>query len=498
MTENTSESLGKSLARGAAWMVSSRLVIRVIGFLSTLVLARLLLPNDFGIVALATAVLGLLEVLSEFRLDIALIQNQNATPDHYHTAWTMGLIRAAFIALLLLLGTNLTESIFDEPRMGDVMYVLALVAFLDGLQSVNTVNFRKDLQFHKEFIFLILPKIVSFVVTIICAVAWRDYWALVVGMLSHRTITVVSSYIVAPYRPRITLVSHRDILSFSVWLWAVSMLGFFARKIDTLLLGTQVSKTEVGQYHIAQEIATLPSSDLASPIARALFPGFAKVAHNTPRLRELYLQTVQGVTLLVFPAAIGLSLIAEPAVALLLGDKWLPIIPLVQIMAAYGALEVIVSGLPTVYTAMGRTRLAFIHSFIIGGIRIALLTTGVLWHGAIGAAWAVLASGFINVVVGFLIGSKILGFRFGRFFRLLLPNALALSTMSLVVIWFLQYPAANTAAIFRLLGGTCVGAIVYTLATYGLWLLRGRPEDIVHKLNHLLLTRIRTIAPTSR
>ncbi len=139
------------MAKGAAWMVAMRIAIRAIGLVSIVILARLLVPADFGLVALATMLYGLIEVMGQFGFDVVLIQNQSAGRRHYDTAWTLTVIRNLVLAGLLAAGAPWAAGFFEEPRLQSILYWLALAALVEGFANIGVVNFRKELRFHKDF-----------------------------------------------------------------------------------------------------------------------------------------------------------------------------------------------------------------------------------------------------------------------------------------------------------------------------------------------------------
>src|SRR6201998_4791603 len=141
--------IGRAMAKGTGWTVGTQLTIQLIGMLSTMVLARLLVPADFGLVALATALSGALHAISEFSFDLALIQNQSAARREYDTAWTLSICRNAILAVALVAGARLIALSFADPRLEPVVYWLALGTFFNGFQNIAVVDFRKELAFHR-------------------------------------------------------------------------------------------------------------------------------------------------------------------------------------------------------------------------------------------------------------------------------------------------------------------------------------------------------------
>src|SRR5215469_14116113 len=159
-------SLNRHMLHGSVWVISLRWAIRLIGFLSTLILARLLVPSDFGIVAMSMFVVGLLEILNQSGQTLAIIRHHNPTRDDYDTAWTISVIVGCIIALAVLAAAPITAHYFHEPRVRPVMQCLAARSFIGGLENVGTTDFRRDLKFNRFFLFNVWPKVISFVVTV--------------------------------------------------------------------------------------------------------------------------------------------------------------------------------------------------------------------------------------------------------------------------------------------------------------------------------------------
>src|SRR6185295_17241541 len=202
--------LGRRMAKSAVWTVLMRLTLRSIGVVSTIVLARLLVPADFGLVVLASMLIGLVELASEFEFATYLIREQGIDRSYYDTAWTLSVLRGGLIALVL--GSSAAADFFAEPRLQNVLYALSLASLISGLANIGTVDFQKSLNFDRDFRLTVQTKLVAFAITVLLAVVLRNYWALVIGMLSGRFAALVFGYTMHPFRPRISLVRTGAIL----------------------------------------------------------------------------------------------------------------------------------------------------------------------------------------------------------------------------------------------------------------------------------------------
>ena len=315
----TSPSITRELAVGSGWMVGAQLAIQVIGLISTIILARLLIPADFGLVALATTILAGLQALSELSFDIALIQNPRAGRPEYDSAWTLSACRNFLIAIGLTVAAGPIASGFDDPRLEAIIYCLAVSTFLDGFQNIGIVDFRKELKFHQDLIFRVLGKLGPFLVTVPLAFLWRNYWALVVGTLAGSLFRVILSFVMHSYRPRISFAGWRDLIHFSKWLMLANLCIFISSRAITFIISAISGAGALGIFLMSTEIACQTNTNLLAPMRRALFPGYSKIASDLGRLQYIFIDISALVFLIGTPLTIGIGLIADPLVKIALG-----------------------------------------------------------------------------------------------------------------------------------------------------------------------------------
>ncbi len=471
--------LGVKVAGGAAWMLGFRFLQRFIGLLSTVILARLLIPEDFGIVAMAMTVYALVEMLGEFGFDIALIQKQQADRRHYDTAWTFNVIYRSLGALALAAASPFIAAAFDEPRLEAVMYVIALVAFVQGLENIGIVAFRKELRFNLEFNFRIAKKVIAFVVTVTLAFVFRNYWALVLGILTSHLASTVLSYLMHPYRPRPSFAATKELFNFSGWVFLNSLVRYAKRRGPDLLVGKLAGSAGLGVYKIAYELATLPTTELYAPIMRAVFPGFSKISHDTARLGNAYLATQAVVATVTLPAGIAIVVLAEPLVYLLLGTKWLATIPLIQIVGFYGVTQILHGNRFSLFMALGRPYWVAFMNLLQAAIILPLMAWSLLQgHGIEMAAWSLVIASLVTLPVGLLLVAWTIDLAPLRFLAIQLRPALATTVMAGVV-WFTLEQLSGVDglidAALQLVIAAPIGCLVYLAVLLGLWRLAGCP-----------------------
>lgn len=467
------------MAAGAGWMVSLRLADRGIGVVSLAILARLLLPEDFGLIALAVSFIALVEMFGQFGVEVALIQNQQAERRHYDSAWTINLITALVVSGLLALLAARAASFFAEPRVEPIIYWLALANMIRAFENIGVVDFRKRLEFHKEFGYLFSARVMSTLVTLFFAFYWREYWALVAGSLTQAVIRMGLSYFVHPYRPRISCTGLRDIFHFSKWMLVQNVMHGLNERASALVIGRMSSAEALAHYSVAYEISNLATTELAAPIRRAILPGFAKMASDIATLREGFIRTVAVIVLIGLPVPIGIALTAPWIVAVLLGSNWLAAVPLIQVLALHGVLRTLGTSSNVVYLAVGKPRITAILSAVRLLVLVPLLVYGTSEAGAMGAAWAMVITGALLWSVDVAILFRVLKFDAGALFGAIWRPIVAVLVMSVVVYCFqssLPKPASLPASALYLAAIVGLGAATYMSASVILWLACRSPQ----------------------
>ncbi|MCP5142587.1 MAG: lipopolysaccharide biosynthesis protein [Chromatiales bacterium] len=488
-----SSNINVAMAKGVGWMVLVRLAERSVGLISTLILVRLLMPSDFGLIAMATSIIALFELLTAFSFDMALIQNQSAEDHHYHTAWTLNVLLGLLSTGVVIAIAPAISTFYDEPALSAVIVALAPVLLLRGTVNIGIVAFRKDLQFHREFHYRVIKRLLSFAVTISLALYWQTYWALIVGTLADALIGSVLSYLLHPFRPRPSLRGWRDLFGFSVWVLFNSVLAFLRLRAPDFILGKVGGAHALGVYSVSYEVATTPTTELIAPVNRAVFPGFSKMTARLDELRYSYLQVAAGVLLLALPAGVGMAAIADVLVPVVLGEKWREAIPVIYLLALGGGVISFTANTLPVFMAIDRLRISSVFSLL----NVILFVFLVWWwgreHGAQGAAKAWLVAAVLThpLPLGYLM------------LHLRIPLLTYLGTVwrtvaaSALMYWITRtwidaqgVPDSVMGEIGQLVGAVLIGALSYALGVLGLWWLQGRPSGAEETLLRKILPRV--------
>ncbi|MBS7812028.1 oligosaccharide flippase family protein [Roseococcus pinisoli] len=485
------DSILRRTARGAGWVVAWRMSTRLLGLGSTLALVRLLAPSDFGLVALAAAFAVSLDICLALGVEEQIIRADRPTRQLYDTAFTINLLRGAVVGGLVAIAAAPAARFFGDLRLEEVLFALAISALLSGLANIGAVDFRRELRFEREFVMQILPRLAGMTATIALAFILRNHWALVIGIFVNRLGVVAMSYVLHPYRPRLSLAAWREFAGISAWSWALSVASVVKDRADSLVIGRVLGPTPVGVYTVGVEVSTLAATELVDPICRACMPGFAASRREGEDGGGAdYLRILALLLALTLPAGIGISLVAAPVVVLAFGYAWLAAVPVVAVLGVASVLTPLGNVSAAMLNAHARLSRLFGVTVSAATLRVGLLLLLTPAFGVTGAALAVAGAVLAEHLMLVVFAFRLLRLQAVRLVPVLWRPVLASGAMA-GLLWEVGLgwapPEPSTLlATEQLAAGVSLGALVY-IGTLGfLWALAGRPPGAEADLLGLL------------
>ncbi len=472
-------SLSSRVARGASWIVGGRLVMGLFGFLNTIIVARLLAPEDFGIVAIGLTTMQILTNLSDFGVSQAVIRFRDADRNDLDTLFTLSALRGALIAGALALAAPFAAAFYNDERVLWVFAGVAAYPLVTGFINPRFYEFERALDFSKEFFAAVLNKLAGVAVSIIIAVVFRSYWAIILGLATNGLVQLGLSYFMRPYRPRVSFASLKRILGFSGWLTGVGLMSALNNKLDPLILARAIGLTGAGHYFIGLQLAELPTRELAFPVTRAIYPGLSELQENPARANQAFLKGVEAMAAIAMPAAIGFAMVARDLVPLLLGDKWLDAVPVVEIITPVMGAQMPLIATQYYAMALGSTRLVFQRELIFFLIRTPVFVVATINFGLMGAAWAVAGCGVVHIMLNLALYAKTSGQAFfGPAWRV--RRSIVAALMMTVVLILLRSAgiAEGWPLILKVLAEIALGAAAYLVVHALLWRLEGSPDGV--------------------
>jgi len=467
---------GHQILKGSIWMVALRWAIRLTGVLSTVILARLLSPKDFGVVAIAMIVVGFFEVFNDTGQGQAIIRHKNPTREHYDSAWTVSLLIGLAIGIAIAITAPLSASYFHDNRAVLVMQCLALRPIVSSLENVGTVDFHRDLTFGRVFGYLFWAKIISFVVTVALAVLLRNYWALVGGILTGQVARTLLSYWLHPYRPKLSFAATKEIWGFSIWSFFRSLGSYSMYQLDTIAVGGVTDSSAMGRYVVAKDVATSPTDEICAPIIAVLFPVMARSQDDSVQMKHLYLRTLGWTAIIAISTSVGIFMVAPDMVSVILGSKWIGIASLMGWISATAGVAAMADPAFIVLDVLGMPRKGAQMQWIrVGILGLAIVPLAYLTRDLEVIAVARFAVTFIFVPSLLLtVGRRInVGYRdYGAILwrPLIAGGAIALAVHLLNAV--LPFGGA-----LRMLLDVGAGSVAFGVALMALWIIVGRPAS---------------------
>jgi PST family polysaccharide transporter/lipopolysaccharide exporter len=459
--------LAEQTTKSGIWAVFTNVADRALQLLMVIILGRLLSPSDFGLLGIALLTLTACRRFSKLGFDEALIQNSAVNVDSYlNTFWSMEFIRGLLLAGVLLVSAPFVASLFSEPRAEPLIRVIAITPVLLGLKNPGIVYFKKDLNFHKQFAYTMSGSVVNFTVAVALAIATRSLWALVIGYIASDAARLVASYLTHDYRPRpaLKLDAAKEMFGFGKWMTGSGMIFFLVTQGDDAVVGWLLTAASLGFYQVAYRFAVAPATEISQVISTVAFPAYSQLQDDISQLRAAFYRTLQVTAFVAFPISIGIAVVAPTFVEATFGQEWIPMVPVMQIVAVHGLLIAVGATYAPIWKALGRPDLIT----KLGVIR--LVSTGLLIvpatqeFGIVGAAGAVLGAYVIPIVpLDLYIVVQSVETSLGRLLVELSYPAAASLLMGGVVFW-LQNALALNSALLELGLLIAVGAGVYAAA----------------------------------
>ncbi|MGE0409808.1 MAG: lipopolysaccharide biosynthesis protein [Amphiplicatus sp.] len=469
--------LSARAARGAAWMLAARAVMRALGFVSTIVLARLLAPDDFGLVAVAVTAMQLLQGLTDIGASQAVVRFRDADRADLDTLFTLSAIRGAATTALLFAAAPLSAAFYQDPRMFWVFAGLAPYPFITGLINPKFHEFERDLDFSKEFISAAANKFIGVAISIAIALLYGSYLAIIIGLVASGLAQLAISYAMRPYLPRPTFQSFRKVLGFSGWLAGVSFVAALNNKLDAFVLARAVGPAGTGAYYIGMQLGETPTMEIAAPIARAIYPGLSALQGELARMRAAYLRGVAALGAVAMPAAIGFALVAYDLAPLLLGEKWAAAVPVIETIAPVLGLQTLFVATQYYAMALGLTRLVFIRELIFLTIRLPVFVWASMRYGLDGAVLAAAGSGLVHVGLNLGLYARASGRPAYEPLWSARRSLVSVAAMAAFLIFMRpSYGLVEGAA--ALAADILSGAALYVATHLVLWRIEGRPNGV--------------------
>ena len=480
-------SIGEQVVSSSLWMVAWRWSARLIGLLTTVILARLLFPEDFGVVATAGIVAAFFTMMIDLGTDSYLIRHEAPDRDDYDTAWTLRLVVLSMSALGIFLAAQPGAAFFDDQRLVDIIRVFALVGFFSGFTNIGMTMFRRELRFREIAFIGITQRLSATAATLALAFWLKNYWAIVLGESVFALVGLVLSYTRHPYRPRINFSRIHQQWNFSKWILVRNLSTVLRSQGDGLIIAKYFGVDLMGIFAMASRLASLPTQQLIKPVMGPIFSGLAKKQDDRDIFAASALKVIGAVAFITFPAATLFAVLDEPLVNLILGERWDAVVPLVAPLIFTLVLSVLGGPVGTVLTIEGRVKLLAVLNWVAAVFILLVMFLVAQWRDLELLVWVRFALAAAMFVVTGHYFKKILQVSMKALLSSIYRPALASMVMSLVI-HYVNLITDNAG--ITILTGVVLGGFSYILLLGLLWRLAGSPDSgealLVRKLGKVL------------
>lgn len=399
----------ENLVSGIKWVSVSTFGRRILALLANIVLAHLLVPADFGLVAMAAVILGFIEIFKDLGTGAAIVRQKELRDGQLCSIFWFNIAFGALATVAAIVLAPLVATFYHEPRVTHVLQAMAISFLLSAMTIVQTSVLTWKMEFDKIAKIELAAATLSYLVGIGSALLGHGVWSLVYQVLVNSLLCLVLLWFASEWRPRMIFIwpEVKSVMSYSLNLSGYNIFYFFALNADNLLIGRYLGSKDLGYYDLAYRLMSFPLQAISAVFGRVMTPYYAQAQDNLERFRETYLRVAVMIAFITFPLMVGLFATREHFVLSVFGASWYPVIPLLAMFAPLGAIRSVLTTSGSIFQAMGRAELQLRWGVVSNLIVIAALAVGVQW-GSFGVAAAFTISSILLLYHNFKIPFRLI------------------------------------------------------------------------------------------
>lgn len=441
------------------WKFMERMGTQGVQLIVQIVLARILMPDDYGIIALITVFISLANPFIQRGFGTALIQKKDADDTDYSSVFYINLFVSALLYGVLFFAAPFIASFYEESHIILILRIMSLILFLGAFNSVQNAVLARNMQFKKQFLSSQGAIFVSAAVGIIMAYMGYRVWALVGQQLTYQLLVTVILWFTLKWRPKLLFSFERArfLFSFGWKITVSSLIQILYLNMYNLIIGKLYNTEMLGFYNRGAQFPSLLVTNIDSSIQSVMFPALSSYQNNIQRMKNMVRRSIMTSSFFLFPIMVGLAVVAKPLVIILLTEKWLMCVPFLQINCIIYALWPIHSANLQAINAMGYSG-TFLRLEIIKKIIGVLILGATVFYGVYAIALGSVASGLISTVINSYPNKRLLNYSYKEQWKDIMPSLLLSLVMGAIVysIQMINLPVWPT-----LLIQVCIGAVLY-------------------------------------
>lgn len=455
--------LVKKAVHGMAWVTLSTIIIRILEFSTKIILARLLAPADFGLLAIGLLAINTMGLFRNLGFGAALIYKKD---DSNHTAANTAFFLLPIVATILFVLAYLSAPyvavFFDNAAVEPIIRILSLTFIISSFGTVPSLMLEKELEFKKKVLPDTVPIVGYACVAIVLALGGYGVWSLVYGQIVSAVLSAVLIWMVSDWRPTFSFDKEvaKELFGYGKHILGASIIIFLITNIDDAIVGRILGLEALGFYTIAYSISNLPATQITHLVGRVMFPTYSKLQDDRDALRRAYLKTLKYVSMLSIPTAFGILVIAPDFVNVVLGEKWMPAVPALQVLCVYGAIRSIAATFGPIFQATGNPKILRDISLLKLIIMLILIAPLTIEYGIFGTALATTVPSVLTASLQMREVAKIINQKIFPVVKLLLIPFMNSVIMMIPMLYLKNF--FPHISVFHLVILILVGTAVYT------------------------------------
>lgn len=467
MVPSSKSNKDNSIKNGLSWIVSGHIANLVISTLLSVLLARLLEPGDYGLVAMVMIFTGYANLLINFGFGAALIQKKHLSEKDSSSVFWLSFLIGLILSIIIFLLSDVLANFYNEPRLIDITKVISVVYIFSSLNTVPNAILTRDLKFKTISSRNVLSSLISGVLAITLAINGFSYWSLVFQSVSNTLIGLMFIWISSKWIPKkiFSFDSIKELSKFSISLFSINSLGYVTKNLDNFLVGKFIGKAQLGLYSKSFSFITIPNKTITQTLVKFFFPYFSRIQDDEKKIGELYLEIQSVVFFIMLPILSIVSTSSDEFTIVIFGAKWLGLSPLIKIFCYMSMASILNRVASSIFMSKGRSRLIWqmggIHSFII----IMLIVFGFYW-GLIGVAILRTIAEFINLIITFYyINKTLIEVTMKKQVLNLMPYLVSVSFL-IVGLYLIKKPLLTftSSSLVVLITNIIVGGVIYLVS----------------------------------
>lgn len=384
---------------GLGWSGATRLLGQILQLAAAIVLVRILSPRDYGLLGMVLVFTGFAGVLADMGLGAAIIHKSSLSDRHLNSVFWLNVAMGIVLTAVFVLAAPFLARFYEEPRLRLLTAAIAANFSLASLNVVHNALLEKSLNFRAKFWIETVSTTASGIVALILAFAGSGVWSLVGQLLTLTFVRTVMMWSLSSWRPALSFdfQTIQELMHFGGNLLGFGTVSYWSRNVDKLAIGRWIGSAGLGFYSLADKLMRLPLTNVTNITTTVMFPALSEIQHDVETVRRAYLRGTRMIALVTFPMMIGLSVLADPAILVVYGDKWREAIVLLQLLCFAGMAQSVYNTATWIFLSQGRTDILFRLGVYATIVRATSVLIGLHW-GLVGVAWAYVLGSYLFIL----------------------------------------------------------------------------------------------------